>query len=100
MALGGGGYELVDVVPRSWTHLAAIAAHVPVPLDTAVPQSWRDHVREITGREGPATMGDLEPGELPIWVQPWEMGHNPDRPVDAASSPPQAASAHGATWFD
>ena len=49
MALGGGGYELVDVVPRSWTHLAAIAAHTPVPVSTAVPQSWRDHVLEITG---------------------------------------------------
>ena len=30
VALGGGGYELVEVVPRSWTHLTAIAAHVPL----------------------------------------------------------------------
>src|SRR6185436_1741348 len=33
VALGGGGYELVDVVPRAWTHLTAIAAHRPIPLD-------------------------------------------------------------------
>src|SRR5919202_3210911 len=26
-ALGGGGYEVVDVVPRAWAHLVAIAAH-------------------------------------------------------------------------
>ena len=26
VALGGGGYAVVDVVPRSWTHLVAIAA--------------------------------------------------------------------------
>ena len=30
VALGGGGYEVVDVVPRSWTHLTAIAAHAPI----------------------------------------------------------------------
>ncbi len=30
VALGGGGYEVVDVVPRTWTHLTAIAAHAPI----------------------------------------------------------------------
>ena len=30
IALGGGGYAVVDVVPRSWTHLVAIAAHEPI----------------------------------------------------------------------
>ncbi len=30
LALGGGGYEVVDVVPRTWTHLTAIAAHAPI----------------------------------------------------------------------
>ena len=91
------------MVPRSWTHLTAIAAHVPVPAATAVPQSWLDHVLEITGREGPTTMGDLEPGDLPIWVQPWEMGHNPDRPGDAAILATRQAvfPLHGLDpWFD
>ena len=103
VALGGGGYELVDVVPRSWTHLAAIAAHVPVPVATPVPQSWRDHVLETTGREAPLTMGDLPAAELPIWVQPWEMGHNPDRPGDAAILATRQAvfPLHGLDpWFD
>ena len=31
VALGGGGYEVVDVVPRAWAHLVGIAAHRPVP---------------------------------------------------------------------
>src|SRR4029077_149400 len=26
---GGGGYQLVQVVPRSWTHLLAVAARAP-----------------------------------------------------------------------
>ncbi|MEO7070486.1 MAG: acetoin utilization protein AcuC [Nostocoides sp.] len=84
VALGGGGYELVDVVPRSWTHLTAIAAHRPVPVETLVPQGWRDHVQHAFGRPGPARMGDLPPSNLPIWVQPWSMGYNPEGGVDRA----------------
>ena len=84
VALGGGGYSLVDVVPRSWTHLTAIAAHRPVGVDTPVPQSWRDHVERAFGRPGPARMGDLPPANLPIWVQPWSMGYNPEGGVDRA----------------
>lgn len=84
VALGGGGYELVDVVPRAWTHLTAIAAHVPVDPATEVPQEWREHVERLLGRPGPRRMGDLPPERLPIWVQPWAMGHNPDNPLDRA----------------
>lgn len=84
VALGGGGYELVDVVPRSWTHLLAIAAHTPVRVETEVPVAWREYARERTGRSGPARMGDLDAERLPIWVRPWAMGHNPEDPVDRA----------------
>jgi acetoin utilization protein AcuC len=84
VALGGGGYELVDVVPRSWTHLTAIAAHHPVSAQTPVPQTWRDHVQQVFGRPGPARMGDLPLANLPIWVQPWSMGYNPEGGVDRA----------------
>src|SRR5580700_1526323 len=38
---GGGGYELVQVVPRSWTHLLAVAAGAPVDPAQVVPASWR-----------------------------------------------------------
>ena len=72
------------MVPRSWTHLTAIAAHVPVAADTAVPQEWLDHVQRTLGRAAPTRMGDLPATELPIWVQPWGMGHNPDNAVDRA----------------
>ena len=58
VALGGGGYEVVDVVPRAWAHLVGIAAHRPVEPGNAVPQGWRDYVRERVGRPGPARMTD------------------------------------------
>lgn len=84
IALGGGGYEVVDVVPRSWTHLTAIAAHRPIDPQTETPQEWRDFVERRTGRPGPKRMGDLPAANLPIWVQPWSMGYNPESPVDRA----------------
>jgi acetoin utilization protein AcuC len=103
IALGGGGYELVDVVPRSWTHLTAIAAHRPIPAETEVPQEWRDHVESILGRPGPKRMGDLPADNLPIWVRPWAMGHNPDHPGDRAimATRESVFSHHGLDpWFD
>jgi acetoin utilization protein AcuC len=103
VALGGGGYELVEVVPRSWTHLTAIAAHAPVPVETAVPQHWLDHVQQVLGRVAPSRMGDLPASALPIWVQPWNMGHNPENPVDRAVLATRQAvfPLHGLDpWFD
>ena len=59
--------------------------------------------RALTGRDGPATMGDLRAEDLPIWVRSWGMGHNPDRPVDAAILATRQAvfPLHGLDpWFD
>jgi acetoin utilization protein AcuC len=103
VALGGGGYELVDVVPRAWTHLTAIAAHRPVALTEAVPEDWLAHVRSQLGREGPRRMGDLDPADGPIWHQPWDMGYNPHSEVDRAVMATRQAvfSLHGLdVWFD
>ncbi|WP_107503895.1 acetoin utilization protein AcuC [Arthrobacter sp. ERGS1:01] len=78
IALGGGGYSIVNVVPRVWSHLMAIAAGKPVPLRTAVPPSWRDHVREHYGREAPLFMGE----DADTWWRSWEVGYNPADAVD------------------
>jgi acetoin utilization protein AcuC len=80
VALGGGGYEVVAVVPRSWAHLVAIAAHTPVPASAPVPSGWLEHVRTLLGRPGPAHMGD---GRDPWW-RSWEVGYDPEDPVDRA----------------
>ena len=103
VALGGGGYELVEVVPRSWTHLTAIAAHVPLPGATRVPDEYLDHVERTFGRRAPELMGDLPASALPIWVQPWSSGHNPEDAVDRAILATRQAtfSHHGLDpWFD
>lgn len=84
IALGGGGYEVVDVVPRTWTHLTAIAAHVPIPVTASVPEDWLDHVGRITGRPGPSRMGDLSVEDGPVWWRSWEMGYDPASEVDRA----------------
>lgn len=103
VALGGGGYSVIDVVPRAWAHLTAIAMHAPIEVDTATPQAWRAYVEALTGRPGPARMGDLPPGEAPIWVQPWSMGYNPHSPVDRAVMATREATFthHGLDiWYD
>jgi acetoin utilization protein AcuC len=84
VALGGGGYEVVDVVPRTWTHLTAIAAHQPISTATMVPDDWRDHVQQVTGRPGPARMGDLTVGEGPVWWRSWDLGYDPGSAIDRA----------------
>ncbi len=99
LALGGGGYEVVDVVPRSWAHLVAIAAHRPVPTSAEVPQEWLEHVRTSLGRLGPAHMGD---GRDPWW-RSWEVGYDPDDAVDRAVMATRKAvfPLHGLDpWFD
>jgi len=103
VALGGGGYELVDVVPRTWTHLTAIASHRPIALTEAVPEDWLEHVRMELGRQAPRRMGDLDPAEGPIWYQPWDMGYNPHSEVDRAiMATRQAVFEHFGLdlWFD
>ncbi|WP_130452167.1 acetoin utilization protein AcuC [Zhihengliuella halotolerans] len=80
VALGGGGYDITHVVPRAWTHLLAIASGQPVPLLTAVPASWRDHVRERYGLEAPRLMGD----DADTWWRSWEVGYDPADAVDRA----------------
>jgi acetoin utilization protein AcuC len=88
LALGGGGYAVVEVVPRTWTHLVAIAAHAPISPSTAVPESWREHVQDRYGRPGPRTMSDLAEaagvgGGAPSW-RSWALGVDPEDPVDRA----------------
>jgi len=103
VAVGGGGYEVVDVVPRTWTHLTAIAAHHPVPLTEPVPAGWLEHVRRVLGREGPRRMGDRDPADGPIWHQPWDHGYNPHSESDRAIMATREAvfPLHGLDpWFD
>jgi acetoin utilization protein AcuC len=54
-ALGGGGYHVLEIVPRAWTWVMAELAGVELPEE--LPLSWRDHARALTGEEPPTTLG-------------------------------------------
>jgi acetoin utilization protein AcuC len=81
IAVGGGGYEIVRVVPRSWTHLLAEITGHPLDPGTVTPDSWLDLVYRRTGREGPKRLtDDAEPAH-----RAWDAGEgDPDDPVDRA----------------
>lgn len=103
VALGGGGYELIDVVPRAWTHLTAIAAHRPIPLDAEVPQAWLDYVKDRFQRSPPTRMGDVLPEDGRVWWRSWAVGFDPEDSVDAAVMATREAvfPTYGLDiWFD
>ena len=80
VATGGGGYALVEAVPRAWTHLLAVATGQPLDPDLAIPESWRDLARRRRPDvEPPTTMTD---GSV-ILVDDWHPGDEPDA-VDRA----------------
>ena len=80
LATGGGGYALVQVVPRTWTHLLAIAAGAPVDPVMETPVKWRELARSLTGETAPVTMTD---GASARYV-PFSSGIDPGDPVDRA----------------
>ena len=77
---GGGGYELLQVVPRTWTHLLAEAAGHPVDPAARIPAAWRDYAAGRTGRQAPELMTE---GTEPRYVS-FENGYDPAEPVDQA----------------
>ncbi len=80
VATGGGGYAVVDVVPRAWSHLLAIGSGQPLDPATAVPDGWREHVRTRLQREAPTRMTDGADGSY----RSFEDGYDPADPVDRA----------------
>src|SRR5690606_1010428 len=78
--LGGGGYELVQVVPRAWTHLLAEACGAGLDPESATPDEWRRFVRERTDDVPPLYMTDGRTAEF----TPFEAGFDPADPVDQA----------------
>ena len=103
ISTGGGGYNVVSVVPRSWSHLIAIAAGRPVPLRTPVPEDWRSYVKDKYGAkfgvEPPELMGD----DVDLWWRSWEVGFDPNDAVDRTimATRREVFPLHGLdAWFD
>ena len=88
MLTGGGGYELVRVVPRTWTHLLAEAAGRPLDPQLATPPEWRECDRGArTDVSAPERMTD---GADAAFV-PFSSGHDPADAVDRAIMATRAA---------
>lgn len=93
IATGGGGYAVVDVVPRSWTRLVAEVLGAPFDSATVLPGHWREQALALTGIEPPHTMGEgFTPGR-----SAWGGDLDPNDLVDAAILATRRAvfAAHG-----
>ncbi len=95
IATGGGGYALVEAVPRAWTHLLAIATGDPLDPATATPAAWRELVQQRLERGrsggrsrlrlipgGPGIPDTMTDGVEPVYT-PWQPGTDGDA-VDRA----------------
>jgi acetoin utilization protein AcuC len=80
IAVGGGGYSWVDVVPRAWSHLIGYVVGAPIDPDTRLPEQWREMVAERLRVTAPRVMTD---GVTPN-VAMWDRGYDPASPIDAA----------------
>jgi acetoin utilization protein AcuC len=84
---GGGGYELVHVVPRTWTHLLAEAAGHPIDPGARIPAAWLEYASRRTGRRAPELMTE---GGDPKYAH-FESGYDPAEQVDQAILATRAA---------
>ncbi len=84
---GGGGYELLQVVPRTWAHLLAEAAGHPIDPGARIPAAWREHASRRTGRPVPESMTE---GAETEYVR-FESGYDPADPLDRAIVATRAA---------
>jgi acetoin utilization protein AcuC len=78
VATGGGGYAVVEVVPRAWTHLLSIVSGAPLDPSTHTPEAWREHIRVRLGRTPPYRLTD---GRTPAY-RDWRDGYDPGTWLD------------------
>ncbi|MGH3384365.1 MAG: acetoin utilization protein AcuC [Nocardioidaceae bacterium] len=87
VAVGGGGYAIIDVVPRTWTHLLAIVGGAPLDPQGPTAGDWQEHVRTVTGRRAPRRMTDGREPEF----RDWSAGYDPDSWLDRSVQATRAA---------
>lgn len=80
IAVGGGGYDWVQVCPRAWAHLIAIVTGQRVDPQGPVPEAFRAFVATTVGDVAPTRMTD---GRDP-WPTHFDAGFHPEDPIDRA----------------
>ena len=88
LVTGGGGYEVVQVVPRTWTHLLAEVSGRPLDPAIPTPPSLARLRRPPHQGDGP---GVHDRAGRRRAFPPFENGYDPDEPIDQAIM----ATAHG-----
>jgi acetoin utilization protein AcuC len=63
VALGGGGYQILNVVPLAWTWV--MARLLGVGLADEIPESWRERVISLLRKDAPRSLGATDLFELP-----------------------------------
>src|SRR5699024_11492134 len=92
LALGGGGYALIDVVPRSWAQLIAVATGEPLDPDAPLPAAFLESAARariehgLSPEPGILTYGDGRPVEARDWSSGFDPENDLDRVVQAARS--------------
>jgi acetoin utilization protein AcuC len=87
VATGGGGYAVMDVVPRAWAHLLAIVSGAPLDPATVTPDKWRAHIEHLRGLSAPQRMTD---GRSAAY-RDWEQGYDPASWLDRSILATRAA---------
>lgn len=103
LALGGGGYSPMKVVPRAWAHLVAIAADTPISPRTEIPQEWRELAAQELGIENIDDVVTTMSDGADVWWRSWEVGYDPADATDQSIMATRKAvfPFHGLDpWFD
>ena len=87
VAVGGGGYDVADAVPRSWANLLAVITGSEMAKDVAIPTDYLEYVQKSLGVTSGKSFSD---GVRP-WAKPLDQGFNDRDPVDAAIMETRAA---------
>jgi acetoin utilization protein AcuC len=85
IATGGGGYALVEAVPRAWTHLLATVTGEPIDPATLIPIEWREQVQRRVKQGRPRLLpnGPGIPVRMTDEVNPSYVAWQPDAGDDA-----------------
>ncbi len=87
VATGGGGYAITEVVPRSWTHLLAIATGDPLDPQLSTPKPWRElATARCPHRRVPERLTDGGDVRYTPWVPGFESVDAVDQAILATRS--------------
>ncbi|MFI5779696.1 acetoin utilization protein AcuC [Nocardia sp. NPDC051570] len=85
LAVGGGGYGLIRVVPRAWTHLLAAALDRDIDPATPIPADWIEQARAyLPAVEPPRSMSDGVEPAFTRWDGPGGTAETGDERHDRA----------------